>query len=416
MLREKDRYSYPATQEYYIYTASDERIGVTYGHTSDSPTIWSIRDFGGNVLRQYKSYDLQDPRNQPNVMAWLWMEDYVYRDGQLLAAERVPEEGGRRHFHLDHLGSPRLVTGQDTKEMSEHDFDPFGLESNPQWQETAGGFDREDPKRFTGHDRDYAPPGESPASTVYLDYMHARFYSSNVGRFLSVDPLLGTASGPQSWNRYSYVRNNPIALTDPSGQCGESDSFIGPIQPCDATVTARNPSDLEYRMTMANIAAVENLHYSGMFLDWVARDLSAPFLMFAQTVHSGNPTPAALGLLSNAMVAMGPIDPEGEIAAAADAAKDGVEAGVVDATVHGAARLAGRGGADGAWTTTEIAATKAGIQTTQRGGAQVFVKEVAPGRFNVIVENHAGRVVTAMRNLSFKSVQRLGRNYGWGWP
>jgi RHS repeat-associated protein len=210
MLREKDYTNEVA--EYYIYTASDERIGVKYGTSSGSPTIWSIRDFSGNVLRQYEGHD------QSSQMAWTWVEDYVYRDGQLLAAERVPEEGGRRHFHLDHLGSPRLVTGQDSKEMSEHDYKPFGLELN--YQETAGGFDREDPKRFTGHERDYAAPGESPASTAYLDYMHARYYSPNVGRFLSLDPSVssGRPTIPQSWNRYTYARNAPVTMLDPNGK------------------------------------------------------------------------------------------------------------------------------------------------------------------------------------------------------
>jgi RHS repeat-associated protein len=177
--------------------------------------VWSIRDFSGNVLRQYEGYD------QMPGMSWLWIEDYMYRAGQLLAGERVPEEGGRRHFHLDHLGSPRLVTGQDSKEMSERDHEPFGLESNPLYQETAGGFDREDPKRFTGHERDYAAPPDSPASAYYLDYMHARFYAPNVGRFLSVDPVLkvkGAMLLPQGWNRYAYVVNNPLRYTDPTGQ------------------------------------------------------------------------------------------------------------------------------------------------------------------------------------------------------
>jgi uncharacterized protein RhaS with RHS repeats len=48
--------------------------------------------------------------------------------------------------------------------------------------------------------------------------MHARYYSSNLGRFLSVDPVGGKVGSSQSWNRYSYVRNNPVAFIDPNGE------------------------------------------------------------------------------------------------------------------------------------------------------------------------------------------------------
>jgi RHS repeat-associated protein len=385
----------------FLYTADDERIATANG----ASWTWTVRGLDGKVLREFTSY--QPPGGLP-ISNWQWTKDYVWRDGQLLASVTPTGSGGTatQHFHLDHLGTPRLVTGNNGVQLSVHAYYPFGVELNLTPSEQPAEL-----MKFTGHERDLL--ANDPHT---LDYMHARYEMGAMGRFLSVDPVLGTAVTPQSWNRYSYVRNAPITLTDPSGQCGEGDSFVGPIQPCDATVNAQNPSDLEYRLTMANIAAVDNLRYSGMFLDWVARDLSAPFLMFAQTVHSDHLTPAALGLLSNAMVAMGPIDPEGEIAAAADAAKEGAEEGVVDATIHGATRLAGRGGADGPWTATEIALTKTGMQTTQRGGGQVFIKEVAPGRFNVIVETQTGRVITAMRTISFKSVQRLARNYGWVWP
>jgi hypothetical protein len=46
----------------------------------------------------------------------------------------------------------------------------------------------------------------------------ARSYASSNGRFLSPDPLEGIVGDPQSWNRYAYVENDPINLTDPSGQ------------------------------------------------------------------------------------------------------------------------------------------------------------------------------------------------------
>jgi uncharacterized protein RhaS with RHS repeats len=49
-------------------------------------------------------------------------------------------------------------------------------------------------------------------------YMHARYYSPELGRFLSVDPGGFDPSRPQSWNRYTYASNNPINRVDPDGK------------------------------------------------------------------------------------------------------------------------------------------------------------------------------------------------------
>jgi RHS repeat-associated protein len=62
--------------------------------------------------------------------------------------------------------------------------------------------------------------------TDTLDYMHARYYSPGVGRFLSVDRHLGHADAPQSWNRYSYALNNPISLLDPDGNAPRESRII----------------------------------------------------------------------------------------------------------------------------------------------------------------------------------------------
>ena len=51
-----------------------------------------------------------------------------------------------------------------------------------------------------------------------LDYMHARYCSPGMGRFFSADPVLGDSGLPQSWNRYAYVRNNPMRYVDPHGR------------------------------------------------------------------------------------------------------------------------------------------------------------------------------------------------------
>jgi hypothetical protein len=50
--------------------------------------------------------------------------------------------------------------------------------------------------------------------------MHARFYDAQAGRFLSVDPTIESVDPGkrQSWNRYCYVRSNPLTFTDPTGR------------------------------------------------------------------------------------------------------------------------------------------------------------------------------------------------------
>ncbi len=52
-----------------------------------------------------------------------------------------------------------------------------------------------------------------------LDYAWNRYYSSTWGRFTSADPYRasGGPADPQSWNRYSYVQNDPVNYGDPMG-------------------------------------------------------------------------------------------------------------------------------------------------------------------------------------------------------
>jgi RHS repeat-associated protein len=210
-------------EENYVYTPDDQRIGVL---TAASHTwTWSLRDEGGALLRQYSSSETALNAD------WLWVEDYVYAGGHLLGAERMASQGGRRHFHLDHLGTPRLITGSDAAAtlIARHDYLPFGEEVTLIDSERLAGFDRVEPLEFAGHESDF---GGSLAAT--LDYMHARYYRPTQGRFLSIDPstdLDKTVHDPQLWNRYSYVRNNPIGNTDPDGKicvpCAVVGGFVG---------------------------------------------------------------------------------------------------------------------------------------------------------------------------------------------
>ncbi|MEE8414588.1 MAG: RHS repeat-associated core domain-containing protein, partial [Dehalococcoidales bacterium] len=62
-------------------------------------------------------------------------------------------------------------------------------------------------KKFTGQRLD----------STGLYYYNARYYDPVIGRFISADPIIPNPSNPQSYNRYSYVLNNPLKYVDPSG-------------------------------------------------------------------------------------------------------------------------------------------------------------------------------------------------------
>src|ERR1051326_695627 len=194
----------------YIYTVDDERIGV---QTDPTFTRWTVRDFGGKVLREFRA---------DSINAWTWTEDYIYRDGQLVAAEQPGTSGGLRHFSLDHLGTTRLITntpanGETPVAYGRHDFFPFGMEQTPTNQEVVNhSAERPEAMKFTGHQRDFLGDWYTDNSD-YLDYMHARYYNPVMGRFLSVDRVVGVRGRPHAWNRYAYASNNPLLRIDPDG-------------------------------------------------------------------------------------------------------------------------------------------------------------------------------------------------------
>ncbi|MDX1746044.1 MAG: RHS repeat-associated core domain-containing protein, partial [Halobacteriales archaeon] len=199
-----------ANRQEMLYTASGERIascdeGYNY-------CIWSFRGFDGKVLTQFETEGAQWV-NQNTY--WLWLEDFVYREGgQLLGSAREPEEGGRLHYHLDHLGTPRLVTNAVGDALVRSDYFPYGHEITSIRQMSVRGFEPEHRFKFTGHERDFLG-GTQDQNAQQLDYMHARFYDPNLGRFLTVDPAMTIKKNlgrPQRWNRYAYVQNNPLAV------------------------------------------------------------------------------------------------------------------------------------------------------------------------------------------------------------
>jgi RHS repeat-associated protein len=126
--------------------------------------------------------------------------EYFYAGSEKIASI---QSGTTYYFHNDHL-SLRIRTDASGGVVDQRGHYPLG----ESW---------------------YSPSGASSILTTYHrdsesgnDYAMARFYASRLGRFLSSDPIAGSTADPQSLNRFSYTRNDPINLTDPSGM------FIAP--------------------------------------------------------------------------------------------------------------------------------------------------------------------------------------------
>jgi RHS repeat-associated protein len=128
-------------------------------------------------------------------------DEYIFFAGKRTA--RKKSTGEINYYFADHLGSSRVVTSAAGAILDDSDFYPFGKEV-PFLASSDNNY------LFTGKERD---------TESGLDNFGARFDSSSLGRFLSPDPLMASAriSNPQTWNRYSYVLNNPLRFVDPDG-------------------------------------------------------------------------------------------------------------------------------------------------------------------------------------------------------
>jgi len=127
---------------------------------------------------------------------------YYYHGGARVALRTTGAGGSVVYWlHGDHLGSVSLVTDHASRVVAQQRFLPYG---GVRYSE--GTFPTD--VGFTGH-RGHPALG--------LVYMRARYYHSGLGRFVSADVVVPIPGNPQDWNRYTYVANNPLRSTDPSG-------------------------------------------------------------------------------------------------------------------------------------------------------------------------------------------------------
>lgn len=176
----------------YIYDGNGTRVQKTAGGTT------TVYIYAGS--QDIAEYDVTSGQ-QPNPGAPT--REFIHWAGLpgsgLLASIVAGTPPSTTYFHSDHLDW-RVSTDANGNQVGQQGHYPFG----ESWYSTNG-----NEYVFTSYQRD--------AETGF-DYAMARYYDSTVARFCSADPVGGRADDPQTWNRYTYVRNDPTDKTDPSGK------------------------------------------------------------------------------------------------------------------------------------------------------------------------------------------------------
>ncbi len=121
---------------------------------------------------------------------------------------RVGEAGlqGERFYLEDGLGSVVGETDTSGKLIGTGEYDVFGA-----------------PRGSSSLLASFSFTGEKTDPETGLVFLRARFYDPQLGRFISQDPYPPSLENPQTLNRYVYVGNNPVNLTDPKGLAPWSD-------------------------------------------------------------------------------------------------------------------------------------------------------------------------------------------------
>jgi RHS repeat-associated protein len=211
--------------------------GATYAYDAENRLLTSTI---GGVTTAY-TYDGDGRRVQKATGTSTTV--YVYDAQGQLAAEYATlptaQPCATCYLTADRLGSTRMVTDANARVQSLTDYLPFGEEipaplgarAAPYYPTSTLALPDGVTQKFTGKERD---------QETGLDYFGARYLSAAQGRFTSPDPLgilRQKMTDPQQWNMYSYTRNNPLRLLDPTGlyvtSCQEKD-----VSKCDANTQA----------------------------------------------------------------------------------------------------------------------------------------------------------------------------------
>ncbi len=187
------------------YDANNKR----FKRTDNDGTVFYV----GNLELTIKGHPA-DVANSPDVYIKRYMGEAMqtyYPNGNAMV----------RWLYKDHLGSVVAITNDAGELVKRFRYDVFGKRSEIVPTATDSVFYEtslasmfvlaeisDSTRGFTGHEH---------VDNADIIHMNGRIYDPTLGRFLQADPFIQAPKNSQNYNRYSYVLNNPLSYTDPSG-------------------------------------------------------------------------------------------------------------------------------------------------------------------------------------------------------
>ena len=141
---------------------------------------------------------------------------YVHGPDGVVAVYKRPTSGSTpttTYVTTDHLGSLDVITNTAGVEGADAAFSAFGERVHYNGSGPPTADDLRDLRNATGRGFTFHEHLDESG----LIHMNGRVYDPVIARFISPDPFVQDPFNSQSLNRYSYVLNNPLRYTDPTG-------------------------------------------------------------------------------------------------------------------------------------------------------------------------------------------------------